>query len=324
MRAAYITEPGPAEAIIVGELPAPEPGPAEVLVAVRVVAANPADAFIRSGRYATPVPFPFVIGRDLAGEVVACGAAARRFAPGDLVWCNSLGHEGRQGSFAELAAVPQDRLYRLPAGVSPELAVAVAHPAATACLGWFAHAGLTPVQTVFVGGGAGNVGRAAVAMAHAAGARVLASARPADFDRCRAAGADAVADYADPGLDGVLRGQAPDGVDVWWDTSGRQDLGLAAEVLRPGGRILVTAGNADGGPAPVPLWALYTRDVRLDGFVISRAAAADLARAAELINQMTARGLLTADIEVLPLEQAAQAHARLEARSVRGRLLLRP
>jgi NADPH:quinone reductase-like Zn-dependent oxidoreductase len=324
VRAAFITEPGPAEAITVGQLPDPVPGPGEVLVAVRVVVVNPVDTFVRSGQYATPVPFPFVIGRDLAGEVVACGAAAHRFAPGDLVWCNSLGHEGRPGSFAELAAVPEDRLYRLPEGVSPELAVAVAHPAATAYLGWFRHAGLRPGQTVFVGGGAGNVGRAAVAMARAAGARVLASARPADFGRCRAAGADEVADYADPGLAGVLRGQAPGGVDVFWDTSGRQELSLAAEVIRPGGQILVTAGHAGGGLAPVPLWALYTRDVRIDGFVISRAAAADLASAAELINQLTARDLLTADIdEVLPLEQAAQAHARMEARQVRGRLLLR-
>ena len=322
MRAAYITARGPAEAITVGELPVPPAGPADVLVAVRVVAVDPVDTFVRSGEYATPVPFPFVIGRDLAGEVAAAGAGVRLFTPGDRVWCNSMGHEGRQGSFAEYAAVPADRLYRVPDGVSLEGAVAVAHPAATAYLAWFAHGMLRLGETVYVGGAAGNVGSAAVTMAHAAGAHVLAGARPADFGRCRAAGADEVADYADPDLAAVLTRQAPEGVDIFWDTSGHQDLALAATVLRPGGRLLVTAGL--GGKTPVPAGALYTKDVSVLGFVISRASA-QLAQAAELINKLTAAGLLTAQIAgELPLSAAAQAHARMEAGEIRGRLLLRP
>jgi NADPH:quinone reductase-like Zn-dependent oxidoreductase len=323
MRAAYVTEHGPAETIRVDELPVPAIGPADVLVAVQVVAVNPVDTFVRSGRYATPVPFPFIIGRDLAGQVAAVGAGVPSFAPGDRVWCNSLGHEGRHGSFAEFAAVPADRLYRIPDGVSPEVAVAVAHPAATAYLAWFAHALLCPGETVYVGGAAGNVGTAAVTMATLAGARVLASARPADVERCRAAGADEVADYADPDLAAVLTRHAPSGVDIFWDTSGRQDLGLAATVLRPGGRLLVTAGL--GGTTSVPAGALYTKDISVLGFVISRADTGQLARAAELINKLTAAGRLTTRIAgELPLSAAAQAHARMEAGDISGRLLLRP
>jgi NADPH:quinone reductase-like Zn-dependent oxidoreductase len=323
MRAAYVTEHGPAEAIAVGELPVPAVGPADVLVAVQVVAVNPVDTFIRSGRYATPVPFPFIIGRDLAGQVISVGAGVSSFAPGDRVWCNSLGHEGRQGSFAEFAAVPADRLYRIPDGVAPDLAVAVAHPAATAYLAWFAHGLLRLGETVYVGGAAGNVGTAAVTMARAAGARVLASARPADFRRCRAAGADEVADYADPDLAAALARQAPSGVDIFWDTSGRQDLSLAATVLRPGGRLLVTAGL--GGQTSVPAGALYTKDISVLGFVISRADAGQLAQAATLVNQLTATGQLTPRIAgELPLSAAAQAHTRMEAGDISGRLLLRP
>lgn len=323
MRAAHVTEHGPAEAIAVGELPVPAVGPADVLVAIQVVAVNPVDTFIRSGRYATPVPFPFIIGRDLAGQVIRGGAGVSSFAPGDRVWCNSLGHEGRQGSFAEFAAVPADRLYRIPDGVTPEVAVAVAHPAATAYLAWFAHGLLRLGETVYVGGAAGNVGTAAVTMARAAGARVLASVRPADFQRCRAAGADEVADYADPDLAAVLARQAPSGVDIFWDTSGRQDLSLAATVLRPGGRLLVTAGL--GHETSVPAGALYTKDISVLGFVISRADTGQLARAAALINKLTAAGLLTPRIAgELPLPAAAQAHARMEAGEISGRLLLRP
>lgn len=322
MRAAYVTEPGPATAIQVGELPVPGIGPAEVLVAVEVVAACAADTFIRSGQYVTPVPFPYILGRDLAGEVAAAGPCAP-FAPGDRVWSNSLGHAGRQGCFAQFAVVPADRLYRLPAGVSPELAVALAHPAATAWLGWFARARLRAGQTVYVGGAAGNVGSAAVTMARQAGARVLAGARPADHDRCRAAGAHVVTDYADPDLAAILRSHAPAGADVFWDTSGRQDLELAAAVLRPGGTIVVSAGF--GGRTRVPLGSLYTRDVALLGFVITRARSDELAGAAALIGELAAAGQLTARIAgELPLSAAAEAHTRIEAGQVRGRLLLRP
>jgi NADPH:quinone reductase-like Zn-dependent oxidoreductase len=85
------------------------------------------------------VPFPFVIGRDLVGTALT---PAGTFAPGDRVWCNGLGHDGRQGSFAQFAAVPVDRLCPLPAGVDPVRAVAVLHTAGTAHLGLFREARL--------------------------------------------------------------------------------------------------------------------------------------------------------------------------------------
>jgi hypothetical protein len=105
MRAAYVTELGAADAIRVGELPVPAAGPTDVLVRVEVVAVNPVDTMVRSGAYPTPTPFPFVIGRDLVGTVAVAAPGAAGFAPGDRVWCNSLGHGGRQGSFAEYAVV---------------------------------------------------------------------------------------------------------------------------------------------------------------------------------------------------------------------------
>ena len=95
MRAAYITELGPAEAIRVGDLPVPVPGPTDVLVRVEVVVVNPVDILVRSGGYSTPTPFPFVVGRDLVGTAAEVGAGTVGFAAGDRVWCNSLGHGGR-------------------------------------------------------------------------------------------------------------------------------------------------------------------------------------------------------------------------------------
>jgi NADPH:quinone reductase-like Zn-dependent oxidoreductase len=203
------------------------------------------------------------------------------------------------------------------------VAVAVGHPAGTAYLGWFRHGELRPGDTVYVGGGAGNVGRAAIVMAAYAGARVIAGARPADRDACTAAGADTVVDYADPDLAERVRETAPDGVDVYWDTSGRGDLDHAVRSIAVGGRILLTAGR-DARP-PLSARELYTRDASLRGFVISRAKASDLADAAKLINRLLAAGRLTARIaDEWPLTRAADAHRRIEAGEVSGRLIMRP
>ena len=318
--AAYITRLGPPEEIRWGELPRPAVGPADVVVRTAAVAVNPVDTFVRSGRYPTPTPFPFVVGRDLVGEVVQPGPG---FATGDRVWCASMGHGGRQGSFAELVAVPAERLYPLPAGVGVEDAVAVLHPAATAYLALFRHAGLRLGETVYVAGAAGNVGDALVRMATAAGARVVAAARPEDEERCRTAGAVAVIDYRDPKLPARVHEAARGGVDVHIDTSGRHDLRTAVDLLAPGGRIVLLA---DHGTSPeLPVGPLYVKDGRLLGFVISNASVADLTDAARAVNGLLAAGALPARITgVLPLREAAEAHRRLEAGRVRGRLVLCP
>ncbi len=326
MTAAYVRRPGPAASIEVGRLPRPSPAAEDVLVAVGIVALDPVDTLVRSGRYPTALPLPFVVGRDLVGTVVQCGTAVKGFTVGDRVWCNSLGHDGRQGSFAEFAVVPSDRLYRLPEGVDFETAVAVAHPAATAYLAWFVHGGLRPGKTVFVGGGAGNVGLAAVTMAALAGARVVASCRPDDFARCRQAGAEAVINYRDSEQADRLAEIAPEGTDIFWDTSGHTDFAAAARATSPGARILVTAtASSATAQTVIPLAQLYTRDISVLGFVISRASVADLAGAAEMINRMLVRNQLHARItERLPLEQTASAHERMEVGTVTGRILLHP
>src|SRR5699024_9875534 len=116
---------------------------------------------------------PFVIGRDLVGTVAAVGAGVAGFAVGDRVWCNSLGHDGRQGAFAEYAVVAADRLSPRPDGVEPQAAAAVLHAAATAHIGLVREARLAAGDTVFVEGAGGAVGSAITQMATAMGARVI-------------------------------------------------------------------------------------------------------------------------------------------------------
>ncbi|MEU3772207.1 NADPH:quinone reductase [Streptomyces sp. NPDC032472] len=324
MRAAFIEELGPAENIRYGDVAPPTPGPTDVLVDVEAVSVNPVDTFVRSGLFRTPVEFPFVVSRDLVGTVVSAGPGAAGFAVGDRVWCNSLGHGGRQGAAAEQAVVPVDRLYHLPPGVDAAEAVAVVHPAGTAYLALFTHGRVRPGETVLVAGAAGNVGSALITMAVEAGARVIATASARDAEHCRALGAAEVLDYKYPDLAARIREAAPHGIDVHIDTSGTNDLSTAVEVLAHRGRIVLLAG-ARSQPV-LPAGPLYMKDGAVAGFVISHATTAELAEAAVAINRLLANGRLRArSIERVPLSQAARTHRRIEDGDLHGsRVVLLP
>lgn len=314
MRAAVIHAHGPAEAIRVESVPVPRPARAEVLVRVQATAVNHVDTFVRSGAYRTAMTFPFVVGRDLVGTVDGVGDAVDGFRPGDAVWCASLGHDGRQGAASEFAVVPQDRLYTVPTGVDPLQLVALAHPACTAWLALFRHGRLDASDTLFVGGGAGNVGRCAVALGRAAGARVVASAR--SVAELLAAGAVAI-DYRSPDLERELGAALPGGADVWLDTSGTLALPQAVPLLAERGRIVLIAGA--GRRDTLAFGDLYTHDRAVLGFAISNATADELGTAARAVGEALAAGILPAPvIERWPLERAAEAHAALESGRAAG------
>ncbi|MEW2435961.1 NADPH:quinone reductase [Streptomyces caniferus] len=318
MRAAYINEFGPVQAIRFGELPDPQPGACDVLVDVEVTTANHVDTFVRSGEVNEPVEFPFVLGRDLVGRVSAVGDAVTGFEVGERVWCNSLGHGGRQGAAAGRAVVPAERLYRLPDGVAPETAVTLLHPAATAHLGLVTHGGLRAGTTVVVIGAAGNVGSAMVAIAAGAGARVVAVAHERDAAYCRALGADAVVDRRGDDLGARLSRACPEGVALYVDAAGVNDLAAAVDVLAWRGRIVLLAGLHT--MPPLPVGPLYVQDRSVVGFAITRATAAELAEAAQCVNGLLTEGRLRPrEVHNLPLSATAEAHRMLESGELHGR-----
>ncbi|MDQ0925656.1 NADPH:quinone reductase-like Zn-dependent oxidoreductase [Pseudarthrobacter sp. W1I19] len=323
MRAAFIREPGPAEAIEIGILPIPDLGPTDILVKNIAMAVNHVDTFVRSGAYKTHTPFPFIVGRDLVGTVAATGPGVTTFQPGDSVWCNSLGHDGRQGSFAEYAVVASDRLYNLPETVNPLDAVGILHTAATAHIGLFREAKIKPGETIFVAGAAGGVGSAVVQMAAAAGARVIASASDRDVQWCLSCGADEVIDYRDPQLWKRIADAAPQGVDIWWDNSGHHEFDLLFPLLSKGARVIVMAGL--GAKPVLPVGGLYTRDASLHGFVISNASTSELADAATMINHLLQSKRLASRVGVtLPLNETVQAHRKMENHAPGGRIVVIP
>ena len=323
MRAAFIDALGEAGSIRVGDLPVPEPAATEVLVRMEASEVNHVDLFVRSGAFPTPLPFPFVIGRDLVGTVVAVGEAVEAFGPGDRVWSNSLGHDGRQGTFSEYVAAPVERLYRLPDGIDPAEAAAVLHAAGTAYIGLVREARLRLGETIVVGSASGAVGTAIVQFAAAMGARVIAGASTGDDQWVADCGAATVIDTHAADFHRQVERAAPGGVDVWWDPSGSYDFDRSVPLLAQGARVIAMAGMQ---AAPrLPLGQLYTRDASVLGFAISNASAADLAEAAQAINRMLAIGRLRGRIgATFHLAEAAEAHRALEGGGVRGRILILP
>jgi len=323
MQAAFIRTTGGTEQIEVGDLPVPEPGPTDVLVQMEATTVNHVDLFVRSGAYPTHLPFPFILGRDLVGTVIETGSGIAGFNKGDRVWTNSLGYDGRQGTFAQYALVSVDRLYHLPDTVQSLEAAGVLHTAATAYFGLRREAQLRPGETLFVAGGAGGVGSSVIQLATAMGARVITSASVRDHDWCRSLGADLVLDYRDNEIYQKLATQTPQGIDIWWDTSGHHDFQVSLPLLNKGTRVLVMAGmNA----TPVlPVGQLYTQDIRLCGFAMSNASVADLAEAAETINALLQRSQLRARLgATYRLAQAGEAHKAMEEHTVHGRILVIP
>jgi NADPH2:quinone reductase len=313
MKAAYIETTGGPDVIRYGDLPRPEPGPGEVLVRVGAVAVNPIDLYIRAGTVPMPLPKPFIPGCDLAGTVEAAGPRCVRYKAGDRVWGSNQGLLGRQGTFAEYAAVAEDWLYPTPAGVPDTAAAACALVGITAHLGLFRYARLEGGETVFVNGGTGGVGAMVVQMGKAVGAKVITTVGSAEKARlCRDWGADCVLDYKTEDVPAKVRefthGQE---VDVWYETQREPDFERTVGLMAQRGRMVVIAGR-QARPS-FPVGPFYVKGLSLYGFAMFNATATEQRRCAEDINRWLAQGKLRPPIgRTLPLSEAAAAHRLLE------------
>ena len=330
MKAAFIQQPGPPENILYGDLPAPVPTGSQVLVRVRAVSVNPIDTYIRSGAVAMKLPMPFIVGCDLAGVVEATGPAAKQFQPGDRVWGSNQGLLGRQGTFAEFAAVEEGWLYPIPPGVSDEQAAALALVGITAHLGLGREAKLRRGEILFVNGGSGGVGSAVVQMAKALGAQVITTAGSDEkAAACRELGADLAINYQTQDVDAAVKAFAPPGVNVWWETQREPNFDRSVALLAPRGRMIVMAGR-EARPA-FPVGPFYVKGCSLHGFAMFNATPEEQRAAATDINRWTAAGQLRARIDrVLPLSETAAAHCLQEentlgkAGTLAGKIVLKP
>jgi len=332
MKAAFIRETGTPSVIEYGDLPTPEPRANEVLVKVGAVSVNPIDTYIRAGAVAMASKFPYIIGCDLAGTVERVGSEVKRFNVGDRVWGSNQGLFGRQGTFAEFAAVDERWLYRTPAAMSDADAAAGALVGLTAHMGLFQHADLRPGEVVFVNGGAGGVGSCVVQLAKATGAFVVTTGGCEEsLQQCRKVGADLALNYREPNMDDRLRAFSlpHGGIQLWFETQREPTLDRTISLMAPRGRIILMAGRQ--ARPELPVGPFYVKDLRLIGFAMFNGTPEEQRSAAEGLNALYELNRWKPQIgKTMPLSEAAAAHQMQEDNTLnkqgtlRGKLVLLP
>jgi NADPH:quinone reductase-like Zn-dependent oxidoreductase len=310
MRAIGVNSWGGRENLGLLDVDPPPVAPDGVLVRVRAAGVNPVDTKMREGRLAGGFPFhfPVILGWDAAGVVEEVGPAVTWFRPGDEAYGYCRRHHLQYGTYAEFVTVPEGFLAHKPPELSFEEAAALPLSALTAHQALEA-LGLRGGESLFVGGGAGGVGHLALQLAAARGARVVATASPENHEFVRALGAEAL-DYHDGDVLGrvsALTGES--GVDAAFDLFGGEARDQAFSVLRKGGRLVSIALPPPEPQAGHEVTYLY---VRPSGYDLG-----------EHVTPLVAEGRLRPYVAAtFPLERAAEAHERIEAGHVRGKLVL--
>jgi NADPH2:quinone reductase len=322
MKAIQVAEVGGPEVLTLVDLPVPDPKPNEALVQIKAAGVNFIDVYFHEGRY--PAPLPFINGQEAAGLVVAVGADVTTVRLGDRV-----AYAGALGSYAEYAAVPAERLVKIPDELDFNQAAAAMLQGMTAH--YLTHS-TYPVRsgdTVLIHAAAGGVGLLLVEMARNLGARVIGTAGSDEKAHlARDAGADEVIVYTKQDFETETRrlteGQ---GVHVVYDGVGKDTFAKDLNVLRPRG-YLVLFGGASGAVPPFDLLeltkhgSLYLTRPSLQHYIATRV---ELEQRSNDVLQMIVRGDLKVRIhKPYPLEEAPQAHRDLEGRKTTGKLLLIP
>jgi NADPH:quinone reductase-like Zn-dependent oxidoreductase len=257
MRAVVTAEQGASPSLT--EVPAPEPGAGELLVQVQASSLNGFDTAVAAGYLGGMMEhrFPVVLGKDFAGTVAAVGDGVTRFAVGDAVFGVVTKAFLGDGGFGEYVVVgEQIGLAARPEGVDPVAAGALGL-AGTAAIDALDAVAPQAGETVLISGATGGVGAIAIQYAAAAGATVIATARPgAETEFVRGLGATDVVDHTGD-LVAQVRGLRPDGVDVVLHLAG--DGAVLAALLADKGRLASTLGlGPDQHPAATAVMATPT------------------------------------------------------------------
>jgi len=304
------------------DLPVPVPSSGQVLIKIAATGVNFIEIYFREGRYKAPLPL--IPGSEAAGTVEAIGDGVTGFAVGDRVASTSV-----MGSYAEYALVPASQLVHIPAELDLKLAAAVILQGMTAHYLSHSTYPLKAGDTALIHAAAGGTGQLLVQMAHARGARVLATvSTEAKAELAREAGADEVILYTEADFEAETKRHTDGrGVDVVYDSVGKTTFEKSLNCLRPRG-MMVLFGGSSGAVPPFDLIQLSTRGSlfvtrpTLKDYIATRA---DLEWRADDVFKGVATGRLKVRSEhQYPLAEAAQAQIDIAARSTTGKLLLLP
>jgi NADPH2:quinone reductase len=323
MTAIVIRAPGGPEELVPEQRPVPQPGEGEVLVKVAAAGVNRPDVMQRKGLYPPPKGATDIPGLEIAGEVVALGANAKRWKVGDRVMALVVG-----GGYAQYCAAHESACLPVPPGLSMNEAAAIPETFFTVYHNLFERGRLKSGETMLVHGGSSGIGTAAIQLAHASGARVITTAGSAEkCEACRTLGADVAINYKTEDFVAATKGATGGkGADVILDMVGGDYIERNYEAAAVEGRIVQIAFQ--GSPkATVDFRRIMLKRLTHTGSVLRSRPVADKGAIAQGVEQhvlpLIAAGRVRPVMDsTFPLAQASAAHARMEASTHIGKIVL--
>ena len=308
---------GPASALKAVRASLPQPGPGEILIRVHGAGINRADLVQRMGMYPPPPGASETLGLEVSGEVVV---AAGRWKIGDRV-CALLGG----GGYAEYVACDARHALPIPEGMSYAAAAGLPETVFTVFANVFEGGALKAGETLMVHGATSGIGVTAIQMAKTHGAKVIATGRGAEKAKTALAlGADVAVDTTQADFAEVAK--AAGGVDVVLDMVGGDYFAKNLDALKTGGRIVYIAAQG-GGEITVPIFRVMQKRAVITGSTLRAREADEKARLASEIERIVWPWVIAGKVappidRTFPLEDAAAAHAYLEAGDYVGKLVL--
>lgn len=301
MKAVVLHEYGDADKLRYEDAPTPKPAEGQVLVKVTATSLNPVDWKIRSGemKELMPVEFPFILGRDVAGEVVETGREVSSLEPGQKVM-GLVMH-----SYAEFLVADAEDLTIIPEGLDIEKAGALPLVVTTGAQ-LVEHIHPKPGQTVLVTGALGSVGRTAVFLAKQYGAKVIAGVRENQKKEAEQLGADQVV-----AIDDDREIEALPQLDAVADTVGHGVIGKLIPKIKSGGIL----GSVLGKPKEAE-----GKAIQVEAFM----AQPDADRLDQLARAIERKEFSIPIAKKYKLSEAAEAQKAAEAGNVDGKVLLIP
>ncbi|MEM1076446.1 MAG: NADPH:quinone reductase [Pseudomonadota bacterium] len=326
MRACVYSRFGPASDVLeLRDLPDTALANGDVKVRLAFSGVNPSDVKARAGARpgVTELPFPLICPHsDGAGTIVEVGPEVSANRIGERVWIWNGQWQRPFGTAADTIVLPAEQAVALPEGVTFETGASLGIPGLTAAQVIFG-GGDVSGKTLLIHGGNGSVGHLAVQLAADAGARVLCTASPSGFDRCKDAGADQVFDYRSKDLaQEILAVTDGDLLDRIIDPEFGENIAVNSELVAPNGTI-AAYGSAKEMTPTVPFGSLLFRAVKVDITLIYILATEARRQAIQRLHNALSRGGLTCPVaRVFPLQDTGKAHVAVEAGGRTGAILV--
>ena len=332
MRAIVLTGLGDPDKLRLEERPDPRPGPGQAVVRLHAAALNRRDVWIRKGQYAG-IKVPIILGSDGAGAVAEVGAQVDRAWTGREVVIDptiNWGSDERaqdsaftilglpaDGTYAELVVVPATNLYPKPAQLSWEETAAVPLASLTAYRAVVTRARVQAGETVLITGIGGGVATAALTMATQLGAKVyVTSGHESKIEAARRLGAMGGVNHRKDDWVKTLVAEIGSRPDVIVDGAGGETFNRGLDALKPGGR-LVSYGSTLGAAQNVEVRRIFWKQLNVLGSTMG--SPADFGAMLKLYES----GMKPVVDKVFPLEQASDAHIRMEAGDQFGKIVLK-